>query len=167
FQPEISFEVRHITDSEYVLNQTKSNAASENLFFAIKIYGKFENVHVRMMPKQEKPYTKLIESAKKQPEFHYDQIKDTINDYNEIECTIVGFYEPTLFHGIAAGGFHLHFVDRDKTIGGHVLDFEMNHGDVEISNIETLEQHFPVNNATFLEYDIDYSTVHEDIKQSE
>ena len=31
-----------------------------------------------MMPKQEKPYTKLIESAKQQPEFHYDQIEGTI-----------------------------------------------------------------------------------------
>ena len=157
FKPDVSFDVRHITDSENLLNKTKSHAASENLFFAVKISGKFENVHVRMMPKQEKPYTKLIESAKQQPEYHYDQI----------DGTIVGFYAPTLFHGIAAGGFHLHFVDKDKTVGGHVLDFEMNHGDVEISNIETLEQHFPVNNATFLESDIDYSTVHEDIKQSE
>src|SRR5699024_6341968 len=143
FKPEVSFDVRHITDSENLLNKIKSHAASENLFFAVKISGKFENVHVRMMPKQEKPYSKLIKYAKQQPEYHYDQI----------DGTIVGFYAPTLFHGIAAGGFHLHFVDKDKTVGGHVLDFEMNHGDVEISNIETLEQHFPVNNATFLESD--------------
>src|SRR5699024_11309949 len=34
-------------------------------------------------------YTKLIESAKQQPEYHYDQI----------DGTIVGFYAPTLFHG--------------------------------------------------------------------
>ena len=33
------FEVRHITDSEYVLNQTKSYAASENLFLRLKYLG--------------------------------------------------------------------------------------------------------------------------------
>jgi len=43
----------------------------------------------------------------------------------------------------------------------------MNHGSVELSNIETLEQHFPVNNQTFLEADIDYSNVEEDIKEAE
>ena len=114
-------------------------------------------VHVRMMPKQEQPYTKLIESAKRQPEFTHEQI----------DGTIVGFYAPQLFHGIAASGFHLHFVDDYKSVGGHVLDFEMNHGSVELSNIETLEQHFPVNNQTFLEADIDYSNVEEDIKEAE
>src|SRR5699024_4236748 len=102
-----------------------------------------------------KPYTKLIESAKQQPEYMYDQI----------EGTIVGFYAPQLFHGIAAGGFHLHCVDEKKTIGGHVLDFEMKHGEIEISNIETLEQHFSVNNQEFIGIDVDDSIVYEDIKQ--
>ncbi|MCD8891925.1 acetolactate decarboxylase [Staphylococcus nepalensis] len=157
FKPANRFEVRHITDSDTLLDKAMYHAKSKNIFLAVKITGKFESVHVRMMPRQEKPYTKLIESAKQQPEYMYDQI----------EGTIVGFYAPQLFHGIAAGGFHLHFVDEKKTIGGHVLDFEMNHGEIEISNIETLEQHFPVNNQDFLETDVDYSTVHEDIKQSE
>ncbi|PTE78297.1 acetolactate decarboxylase, partial [Staphylococcus equorum] len=30
-----------------------------------------------------------------------------------------------------------------------------------------LEQHFPVNNDEFLETDVDYSSVHEDIKEAE
>lgn len=157
FQPDDQFDVRNITDSETLLNKVQQKALSDNIFIAVKITGKFEMVHVRMMPKQEKPYTKLIESAKRQPEFTHEQI----------DGTIVGFYAPELFHGIAASGFHLHFVDDHKSVGGHVLDFEMNHGIVELSNIETLEQHFPVNNQTFLEADIDYSNVEEDIKEAE
>ncbi len=73
---------------------------------------------------------------------------------------------PELFHGIAASGFHLHFVDDHKSVGGHVLDFEMNHGIVELSNIDTRTT-FPVNNQIFLEADIDYSNVEEDIKEAE
>ena len=61
----------------------------------------------------------------------------------------------------------MHFVDEDKTVGGHILDFELNSGTIEISNIETLEQHFPVNDQAFLESDIDHSTVAEDINEIE
>ncbi|MGQ5218214.1 acetolactate decarboxylase [Staphylococcus equorum] len=157
FKVDKQFDVRYITDSEALLNEIQRQAASNNIFIAVKITGKFEMIHVRMMLKQERPYTKLIESAKKQPEYTQEQVHGTI----------VGFYSPQLFHGVAAGGFHLHFVDKNKTFGGHVLDFEFNSGSVEISNIETLEQHFPVNNDEFLETDIDYSSVHEDIKEAE
>src|SRR5699024_4282266 len=157
FEVDKQFDVRHITDSEAVLNEVQYQAASNNIFIAVKITGKFEMVHVRMMPKQDKPYTKLIESAKRQPEYTQEQVYGTI----------VGFYSPQLFNGVAAGGFHLHFVDQDRTFGGHVLDFELNSGSVELSNIETLEQHFPVNDQTFLVADIDYSNVHEDIKEAE
>lgn len=157
FKVDKQFDVRYITDSEAVLNEIQRQAASNNIFIAVKITGKFEMIHARMMPKQERPYTKLIESAKKQPEYTKEQVHGTI----------VGFYSPQLFHGVAAGGFHLHFVDENKTFGGHVLDFEFNSGSVEISNIETLEQHFPVSNDEFLKTDIDYSSVHEDIKEAE
>ncbi|WP_436854449.1 acetolactate decarboxylase [Staphylococcus caeli] len=157
FKADDQFDVRHITDSEALLNKVQQHALSDNIFIAVKITGKFEMMHVRMMPKQEPPYTKLIESAKRQPEYTKEQVYGTV----------VGFYSPHLFHGIAAGGFHLHFVDDDTSFGGHVLDFEMNHGTVALSNIETLEQHFPVNNQTFLETDIDYTRISEDITEAE
>jgi len=157
FKADDHFDVRHITDSEALLNKVQQHALSDNIFIAVKITGKFEMMHVRMMPKQEPPYTKLIESAKRQPEYTREQVYGTV----------VGFYSPQLFHGIAAGGFHLHFVDDEKSFGGHVLDFELNHGSVDLSNIETLEQHFPVENQTFLETDIDYTRISEDITEAE
>ena len=96
FKVDKQFDVRYITDSEALLNEIQRQAASNNIFIAVKITGKFEMIHVRMMPKQERPYTKLIESAKKQPEYTQEQVHGTI----------VGFYSPQLFHGVAAGGFH-------------------------------------------------------------
>ncbi|MGS0651118.1 acetolactate decarboxylase, partial [Staphylococcus arlettae] len=68
---------------------------------------------------------------------------------------------------IAASGFHLHFINDDKTFGGHVLNFELNKGTIEVSKIETLEQHFPVNNEAFLTTDIDYANIDEDIRETE
>jgi acetolactate decarboxylase len=157
FNADLQFDVHVISDQEAVLNEILHQVNSENIFIAVKITGKFEVMHVRMMPKQDKPYTRLIESAKRQPEYTKEQIHGTI----------VGFFSPQLFHGIAAGGFHLHFVDDDHTFGGHVLDFEMNSGSVEVSKIETLEQHFPTDNEAFLEADIDYSNISEDISKAE
>ncbi len=48
--------------------QIKNEMLSENLFSAVKIYGTFKHMHVRMMPAQQPPYTRLIDSARRQPE---------------------------------------------------------------------------------------------------
>ena len=74
------------------------------LFSAVKITGKFKKMHVRMMPKQEPPYTRLIDSARRQPE-------ETQEDVNG---TVIGFFTPELFHGIGSGGFHIHFANDDR-----------------------------------------------------
>lgn len=157
FKPDIQFTTHIITDDETLLDEVLAKVGSKNIFNAVKITGTFEIMHVRMMPQQQPPYTRLIESAKVQPEFTKEQITGTI----------VGFYSPQLFHGIAASGFHLHFINDDKTFGGHVLKFELNKGTIEVSKIETLEQHFPVNNEAFLTTDIDYANIDEDIRETE
>ena len=51
---------------------------SENLFSAVKIYGTFKHMHVRMMPAQQPPYTRLIDSARRQPEEKRQDIRGAI-----------------------------------------------------------------------------------------
>ena len=74
------------------------------------------------MPKQEPPYTRLIDSARRQPEETREDIKGTV----------IGFFTPELFHGIGSAGFHIHFANDDRNFGGHVLDFEVDDVTVEI-----------------------------------
>lgn len=144
-------------DSEKVLNEVKEHMLSDNIFSAVKISGTFKKMHVRMMPKQEPPYTRLIDSARRQPEETREDIKGTI----------IGFFTPELFHGIGSAGFHIHFANDDRNFGGHVLDFEVDDVTVEIQNFETFEQHFPVNNKTFTETEIDYADVDAEIREAE
>lgn len=125
----------------------------ENLFSAVKIYGTFKYMHVRMMPAQQPPYTRLIDSARRQPEE-----KDKIFVVPLLDFT------PELFHGIGSAGFHIHFADDERAYGGHVLDFEVDDVVVEIQNFETFQQHFPVNNETFVKAKIDYKDVAEEIR---
>lgn len=157
FDPTQSFEVTHVTGQKALYNQILKRMKSRNLFSAIKIHGSFNHVHVRMMPKQEPPYQRLMESVNRQPEHHYEYLNGTI----------VGFFTPELFHGVGSAGFHLHFVDQDRTVGGHVLGFELERGTVEISDAETFEQHFPTQDETFLEADIDYDNIDEEIRLAE
>ena len=54
-----------------------------------------------------------------------------------------------------------------KTFGGHVLDFIIERGQVEIETIETLEQHFQIHDATFMETEFDDSNLHKEIELAE
>ncbi|PCF87886.1 acetolactate decarboxylase [Staphylococcus intermedius] len=156
FQAHHTFHATH-QSAQHVLDTVRSHMCSQNAFSAVKITGSFQHMHVRMMPGQTPPYRRLIESAQQQPEY----------TRTNITGTLIGFYTPELFHGIGAGGFHIHFVDDARTFGGHVLDFHIEEADVEIQDFETLAQHFPIDHRSFTEAHIDYENISEDIKEAE
>lgn len=156
FTPDKTYSTSNKSSTE-VYDEVKEKMLSENLFSAVKISGTFKKMHVRMMPGQEPPYTRLINSANRQPE----QIEENIKG------SIVGFFTPELFHGIGSAGFHVHFANDDRNFGGHVLDFEVSDVTVEIQNFETFEQHFAVDDEAFTTTDIDYKDIAKEIRQAE
>jgi acetolactate decarboxylase len=83
-----------------------------NRFYMIRIDGLFREVNVRSVPAQEKPYKRLVEVLEQQQTFF---------DYENIEGTIVGLYCPPYMSHLNAVGWHMHFISKDKTKGGHVL----------------------------------------------
>lgn len=131
--------------------------ATENTFQAIQVTGTFNNMFCRSVAQQEEPYPRLVEVAKDQAEFRQETV----------EGTLVGFYTPKAYGTIAVPGFHLHFLSNNKDYGGHVLEFEINQAEVEWDTIETLEQHFPLRNETFMRSEIDYSRLEKDIAEAE
>lgn len=110
FKADSSFKTSN-KNQEEVFDEVKKQMKSENMFSAVKISGTFKKMHVRMMPGQEPPYTRLIDSARRQPEETRENIKGSI----------VGFFTPELFHGIGSAGFHIHFANDDRDFGGHIL----------------------------------------------
>lgn len=83
---------------------------SNNYFYMIKMEGKF-TVRVRSCFKQEKPYEPLYKVAKDQREF----------EYHDIEGYVVGVYCPNYVEGMNLPGWHIHFISKDFTKGGHIL----------------------------------------------
>lgn len=67
FKASKTFSLQQLSQDD-VFAQIKNEMLSENLFSAVKIYGTFKYMHVRMMPAQQPPYTRLIDSARRQPE---------------------------------------------------------------------------------------------------
>ena len=95
----------------------------------------------------------MIDSARRQPEE-----KDKI-----FVVPLLDFYTRIIsWHRVC--WFSYTFADDERAYGGHVLDFEVDDVVVEIQNFETFQQHFPVNNETFVKAKIDYKDVAEEIR---
>jgi acetolactate decarboxylase len=78
---------------------------------AIRLDGRFESVRARSVPRQSPPYRPLTEVVAEQ---HVFELAD-------VEGTMLGFRFPDYVEGIEVSGYHLHFIDADRSRGGHVL----------------------------------------------
>jgi len=106
---------------------------SPNMLYAIRIDGRFTHVKTRSVPKQEN-YRPLVEVARDQPIF----------DYNDIDGTLVGFYNPPFIASVNVPGYHLHFLSEDRRLGGHLLECRMQKGRIGLQHVPTMELDLPV-----------------------
>lgn len=118
-------------DTSYFLNQISFDSLKNgfdnwfptaNIFYAVKIKGNFSYIKTRSVPGQSKPYPPLTDVTKNQPEFEF------INETGDI----MGFYCPGYASGINVTGLHLHFLNANRTGGGHVLNFTIESGTMEL-----------------------------------
>lgn len=128
-----------------------------NVFAAIRLYGSFSHVKVRIAPKQERPYPSLLEVAKGQPTFVRD----------EVPGMIVGYYAPEIFGSVTAAGWHLHFLSDDREFAGHLLEFTADQLTGDLQVFDSFEQHFPVDDQEFRDGEVDLETLRDGIAQSE
>ena len=106
---------------------------STNLFYAIRIDGLFGAVTTRTAARQTKPYPRLVETTKSQVE----------RTFRDVRGTVVGFRSPQYAQGTTVAGYHLHFVDDSRTLGGHVLDFRLASGRITLDQDADLHVQMP------------------------
>lgn len=82
---------------------------------AIRIDGRFAELHVRSVPRQAPPYKPLAEVIEQQH----------VSLLGEVSGTMIGFCFPDALDGIEMLGTHLHFLSDDRTRGGHVLSYTL------------------------------------------
>lgn len=106
---------------------------SKNYFYVLRLEGTFKAMKTRSVPRQEKPYPDLSVVVKKQSVF----------DFQNIEGTLIIVRTPAYFKDLNSPGYHFHFISKDKTKGGHVLDFQLTSGTVQIDKIDQFQAVFP------------------------
>ena len=111
-------------DINQLQSYVDSQVESQNFFYAVKVEGKFSYMKTRSVPEQSKPYPPLTEAIKNQQ----------ITEFHDVEGTMIGFRCPPFVEGVNVPGYHFHFIDKARKMGGHVLDLQTSDVKLTIDN---------------------------------
>ncbi len=112
FMADTSFQITYNLSYNQLNELIDQVIPTKNIFYAIKIEGQFDQAITRSVPKQQKPYPDLIEVVKDQPLF----------EFNSVGGVMVGFRVPEYMEGINVPAYHYHFMNEEKSKGGHLLE---------------------------------------------
>lgn len=129
---------------------------NKNIPYAVRIDGAFSKLAMRSFYKQKRPYPPITKAAKEQAIFKL----------NDTKGTIVGFWFPKYWAGIAVPGFHLHYVSEDRRIGGHILELSFQKAKISIAPLHQVSIHLPENDA-FIHANLSAEDLHSSIEQAE
>ena len=85
----------------------------------------FTYVKARSVPRQEKPYPRLDEVIK----------QEVVFEFHDTQGTMAGFRFPTYMADLNVRGYHFHFLNTERTAGGHVYDCRVHKVTVAIDDI--------------------------------
>lgn len=122
FVPEKTF---NLTAGNYleIEKQIKQEFISDNLIYAIMIKGKFKHLDLRSEHCTCRPYKRLIDIL---PNLQ------TIFEFHNISGVLIGLWFPKYMGQLNVPGFHFHFIDNDKKVGGHVFGMELESAECEL-----------------------------------
>lgn len=87
---------------------------AKNLFMTYRIHGRFAHLKCRTVRGQSYKGEPLSELGKKQ----------SVEEYRDVSGKIIGIRTPANWQGFGVAGEHLHFVNDERSAGGHVLEVE-------------------------------------------
>ena len=134
----------------------KVKGLGANRFYMVRIDGEFAQMHVRSELAQEEPYKPLAKVL---------ETDQTFFDYENVSGTVVGLYCPAYMNMLNAVGWHLHFVSKDRTKGGHVLGLSVDQADLSWDLTDSFQMILPGGSA-FQGFDLS-ADQSEDIKKVE
>ncbi|MGK2956720.1 MAG: acetolactate decarboxylase [Solirubrobacterales bacterium] len=133
FEPDLEFEVADIKGFGDLVRRLDEALPAETPAIALRMDGDFTRVTARSVPRQGLPYRPLAEVVTEQNVFELPAGPGTL----------VGFRFPSYSEGIEIAGYHLHFIDRQRKHGGHVLDLEIAAATVKAETSSELHVELP------------------------
>lgn len=131
--------VASLTDLEAQLD---AHRPSDNLFYAVRLDGRFTRITARSVARQPEGTT-LAEAAAGQSEF----------TFTNVDATLVGFWTPAYARAINVAGWHLHALTIDRLHGGHVLDVTGVNLQVRLAELADVRMAIPAT-GEFLDADL-------------
>ncbi|MBR6439792.1 MAG: acetolactate decarboxylase [Aeriscardovia sp.] len=120
FSPSIFLDLEEGDELE---GKVLSSLPGKNYPCAVHVKGRFKKVVTRTVSKREKPWGPMKEAVDEQK----------VCQFEGAEGDVVGFWTPKAFEGPSVAGFHLHFISRDRSFGGHILSASPEGAKVEIA----------------------------------
>ncbi|WP_301955669.1 acetolactate decarboxylase [Mitsuokella jalaludinii] len=109
-----------------------------NSMYVVRIDGYFNRVAARTELYQHEPYkpfAKVLETDERRFAFE------------NIEGSLVCFYFPPFMDGVNTPGWHFHFINAARTLGGHVFDIDMVRGTATLNKTDRFILDLPSNQA--------------------
>ncbi|EGR4343057.1 TPA: acetolactate decarboxylase [Vibrio cholerae] len=156
FKADIELPITERMTREQVHQLIDRLVPSDNLFCAIRIDGTFPSVQTRTVPKQQRPYRPMLEVVKQQPVFRFQRQHGVI----------AGFRSPQYTTGINVPGYHEHFITQQRTGGGHIQDYIIRSGFLQIGRVSRLVVDTPVS-RDFLEANLTPNNIRAAIEAAE
>jgi acetolactate decarboxylase len=156
FTPEHVIHVARSHSRDEVAALIHRAGRSENITLAVQISGRFGRMLTRTVRAQAQPYPSLAEASG-------NEVEVTLEN---VDGTLVGFRTPEFEHSIGVAGFHLHFLDLAHRRGGHMLDYQLESGEIAVMEISEIQLSLPTTGA-FLTADLDPSDADAQIHRAE
>ncbi len=144
FEADRTFALDRTVDLKELTRFLDEQLPSQNVPYALRVEGQFETIQVRSPARQEKPFPALTEAIKEQQIF----------EWNDQEGILIGFRTPPYMEGVNVPGYHFHFLNKEKTAGGHVLSFRLNNSRIEIDEENGFLMELP-RNREFLNFHLE------------
>lgn len=129
FKPEENLSLNGTYNLTQIESYLDSARPTKNIFYAIRIDGTFDYVKTRAPEAQSEPYPTLTDALKTQEIFQF----------NNTTGTVVGFWCPSYAKDVNVAGYHLHFINGDRSAGGHLLDIRIHEAKVAIDDLTELD----------------------------
>lgn len=133
FEPDIQLDLPNRMLWQEFETLLKQVAPSHLVFYAIRLEGTFEYVKLRNVCKQQEPYAPLGDLVRDFP----------VLELRHVRGTMVGFRCPDYSQGINVPGYHMHFINEDREVGGHVLTCTANGVKLQIDHTFNLRMEIP------------------------
>lgn len=135
FVPDTVIKVGRSLNLKEIKHYIDSVLPSNNLLYAYQISGSFDSIVTRSVPKQQKPYKRLIEAYKMQGVFTFTNQKGVL----------FGYKFPKYLKDVNMDDYHLHFLSIDKSKGGHLLNCVLSDGEISVAYIRNFSLRLPDN----------------------